>query len=300
VARRPCQQVHPALSSILGGFKVPYFWTGHQSEWATDVMFKDPESLASLFPAIVRHCMADLGADDVFTFLGKKLHGNFQGEVVTRYRRRIEGTCVKFKVGANWLKIYDKYGQLLRVEPTINFPKFFRVMRRAEGQDRSSTRLRPLRKGICDLQLRANISQAINKRVLDNLAVVSDSTPLKDLVDPITKPTQLGGKRVRALRPWAKDDLDLLTAISRGEFLIQGFRNRDLLPLLYATPSQDKLEHRRRSARVSRLLRLLRAHRLIVKVQGTHRYLLTKSGTATISALIALRDVPLSTIKQIA
>ena len=292
--------VHPALSTILGGFKASYFWTAHQSEWATDVMFKDPESLARLYPSIVRHCMTDLGSDDVFRFLGKKLNGNFQGEVITRFRRRLEGICVKHVVDRNWLKLYDKFAWLLRLESTINWPKFFKVMRCAEGQGESSKRLRPLRRGICDLQRRANVCQAINKRALDNLAIVADPTSIKDLLDPITKPAKIGGKRVRALRPWSKDDLDLLTAVARGEFLIQGFRNRDLLPLLYAMPSQDQKEHRRRSARISRLLRMLRAHGLIQKVERTHRYLVTKSGAATISALLGVRELPLSAIKQAA
>jgi len=291
--------VHPALSTILGDFKASYFWTAHQSEWATDVMFKDPESLAHLYPSIVRHCMTDLGSDDVFRFLGKKLNGNFQGEVLTRFRRRIEGICVKHFIDRNSLKLYDKFG-ILRLEGTINWPKFFKVMRCAEGHGNESKRLRPLRKGISDLQLRANVCQAINKRTLDNLAVIADPTPIKDLLDPITKPAELGGRRVRALRPWSKDDLDLLAAVARGEFLIQGFRNRDLLPLLYATSSQDKKEHRRRSARISRLLRMLRAHNLIEKVTGTHRYMVTKAGTATIAALLGVRELPLSAIKQVA
>ena len=50
-------------------------------------------------------------------------------------------------------------------------------------------------------------------------------------------------------------------------------------------------EARRRSAWVSRKLRLLRAHGLIYKVTGTHRYHLTKAGRiATTAILTALRS----------
>ena len=292
--------VNPACPQILAGFKVPYFWTLHQSEWATDVMFRDPESLASLYSALVRYSMSDLHCDDIFRFLGKKLHGNFEGEALTKLRRRLEGICVKFMIDSNWLKMYDKFASILRLEPTINNPKFFLVMRRAEGGGIESRERRPLRRGISDIRLRTNICQAINKRALDHLSVVAEPTPVRNLVETVTKPTELAGRRVRALQPWSQPDVDLLAAVAHGDFLIQGFRNRDLVPLLYPNPSNDQTENRKRSARISRLLRLLRAHGLIEKVEGTHRYLVTYHGRAVIAAVLGTREMPLSAVRQVA
>lgn len=290
------QQIHPALPDILGGFKIPYYWTVHQSEWATDVMFKDSDDLTRLMPSIIRHCMETLGSDDVFQFLGKKLMGNFLGEVLTKYRRRPEGVCIKFFADQNWLKLYQKLLLILRIEATINAAKFFPVMRTADGQGESSKKLRPMRKSICDLGLRANVGQAANKRLLDNIAVVGDSTRLKELVDDITKPTELGGRRVRALQPWSEPDLQLLSAVARGEFLQHGFRNRDLAQLLHAEPAKDAAERKRRSSRISRLLRLLRAHKLIDKVPHSHRYLVSKRGATVLAAILAVREMPISAI----
>jgi len=294
------QAVHPALPQILGGFKVPYFWTAHQSEWATDVMFKDPADLTRLMPAIVRHCMDNLHSDDVFRFLGKKLTGNFQGEILTKFRRRHEGICVKCFAERNSLKLYQKLLWLLRVETTINFPKFFPVMRRAEGQGPRSKRCRPMRKGIADLQLRANVSQATNKRCLDNVATIADPTPVKDLVDTIARPVDFAGRRVRAIQPWSQGDLELLTAVARGEFLAHGFRNRDLVNHLFAKPAANDADRKRRSAQISRKLRLLRAHGIVQKVEHSHRYLVTKRGAAIIAAILAVRDTPLAALKQAA
>jgi hypothetical protein len=86
-------------------------------------------------------------------------------------------------------------------------------------------------------------------------------------------------------------DLALLEAISRGEFVTAGFRNRDLRQLLY--PSSDSLspeEQRRLSAKISRLLRLLRAHGIIKKIPKTHRYQLSERGRLLTAALRATRD----------
>ncbi len=85
-------------------------------------------------------------------------------------------------------------------------------------------------------------------------------------------------------------DLALLEAISRGEFTLSGFRNHDIRRQLY--PNSDKAskeERQRLSARVSRLLRLLRAHGVILKIQKTHRYRVTSGGRPLTTALFATR-----------
>jgi hypothetical protein len=87
----------------------------------------------------------------------------------------------------------------------------------------------------------------------------------------------------------------LFQAVSRGEFLIAGCRNRDIRLALYGACA-DPAELRRQSARVSRQLALLRAHGLLKKIPRTHRYLLTETGAAAIAALLATRNTKLSTI----
>jgi hypothetical protein len=95
---------------------------------------------------------------------------------------------------------------------------------------------------------------------------------------------------VRALNPLAAADAAVLEAVSRHEFLIHGLRNRDLRGLLYPGQAATPVEERRRSAAVTRQLRLLRAHGLIRKVPKTHRYRVSESGRRTITALLAARN----------
>ena len=82
-------------------------------------------------------------------------------------------------------------------------------------------------------------------------------------------------------------DGKLLEAISGGQWAINGFRNRDVRALLYPHPASSS--EQRRAGQVTRSLSLLRAHGLIKKVTGTHRYLLTSQGTLIITALQAAR-----------
>ena len=50
------------------------------------------------------------------TFLDRKLHGNYQGEIGNRFNIRIEGTRIKHTLGAVSLKLYDKFGLMLRIK----------------------------------------------------------------------------------------------------------------------------------------------------------------------------------------
>ncbi len=115
--------------------------------------------------------------------------------------------------------------------------------------------------------------------------------PLGELASDLGKATTWKGRSVRALNPLAPADVELLEAISRGEFLLNGFRNRDLRTLLFADASSVSPEEaKRQAAKVTRLLRLLRAHGVITKIPKTHRYQLSTAGRSKVTALLAARQ----------
>jgi hypothetical protein len=131
------------------------------------------------------------------------------------------------------------------------------------------------------------------------LASVSGTTPLRVEACGLCRAVTVDGQRYRALNPWSEQDGALLEAVSRGEFTINGFRNRDLRALLYqrkGTPEQE----RKRSAAVSRKFGLLKAHGLIKKVNGTHRWLLTDKGRRLATALLAARQADVDQLTKLA
>src|SRR6516225_3986451 len=67
-----------------------------------------------------------------------------------------------------------------------------------------------------------------NERYLAALAATSGATPLFEWVDKTCQPVYRQGRRYRALNPWSKQDGLLLQLVNRGEFTLNGFRNRDL------------------------------------------------------------------------
>jgi len=294
------RELNPIHAEIFRAHKVRYYWSTYQSEWATDIVFKDPSVLKRLFPHLVRHAMTTFASPDVMRFLGRKipltgkLPARFQGEVVTDMKRRQEGVRIKHRLDENAIKAYDKAyterAALFRVEATVNSVKGFKAYRPKEGEPDGPCQWRDMRRGVADLYRRTEVSQHANERYLDALASTDDTTTLEELFLTVEQHTTWNGKRVRGLHPFTREDGALLQAIGRGEFTLNGFRNKDLQALLFDTPPAGPQDARRRSAQVSRKLRLLRAHGLIKKVSNEHRYYLTQHGRKVVTASLAARQ----------
>jgi hypothetical protein len=280
------RQFNPLVGKELG--EQDYYWVTEQAEYATDVLFKDETALAGLYPRLVEHAQACFGAEDVLKFFGRKLVPAFQGEVQTWVKRRPEGVRVNHSMKSNRLKMYDKAGSVLRIETTLNAAKEFKVRRR---NGRGEMAWQPLRKGVAWLWRYAQVSRASNGRYLEALAVVDDDSPARRLLDRATKPAKLNGRRRRGLQPLSPPDQQLFLAALRGEHRLRGFRNADLRRRLYAQGTDDALERRRRCARVTRLIQLLRARRLVAKIPHTRRYRVTRAGELLMSAAIKVKEL---------
>jgi hypothetical protein len=293
----------PAQDEIFerpGRPQLAYYWSVHQSEWASDVAFRDPAALAEIYPPLVLHGITSFSSADVMRFLGKKLDRRIRDEVVSDFKDRQEGVRIKHRAGDNSIKLYDKQGSVLRAETTLNDAHAFRVFRTAEGDEDGKHRWMPMRKGVADLHRRAVVSQGCNERFLDAFADVDTAAPLGSLLAEVCKPVSWNGKRVRALRPVPGGDLDLLKAIGRGEYAIDGMRNRDLQAQLFGTEAASGPERRRRSSKVTRLVRLLRAHGSLGKVPRTHRYKLSPRGRELVAAILATQRLTLEQINKLA
>ena len=283
---------------------VPYYWTAQEAEYATDMVFRTPADLQRLYPLWVRHAYATLQSSDLLHFMKYRAggdgwpHSRMSGEVKTSIKENVSGTRVRHQIKGNLLKMYDKRGSVLRVETLLTDLNHFRVYRTSEGKEEPPRYLR-LRKGVADLHRRAELSKKINDRYVTALAVVEEKQSLGEVTKELGKRRRWKGRSVRAPNPLSPEDVALLEAVSRGEFMIQGFRNKDLRALLFSEQRPvTAAEEKRRSTKVTRLLQLLRAHGLIAKVCKTHRYQVTNKGRTSISALVAARKADTKRLLQ--
>jgi hypothetical protein len=287
--------LHPELEAPLGQC---YYWSASQTEYATDVMFRDPGTLATLYPQWLHHGIRTFASADVLRYLGYRRPAAFRGDIATTLKRRPEGVRLKHFVNGNSIKMYDKEGELLRVETTIVNPREFRVYRACETSPGDKNKWLRMRSGVADLWRRAEVSRAANTRYLSALASVTEKTPLQEVARPVCRVVTVAGQHYRALNPWA-EDAPLLEIVSRGEFALNGLRNRDVRRELWPKPA-DRAEQRRQAAKVTRKLALLRAHGLIRKVSGTHRWVLTDHGRRIVTALLAARQADVEQLTQLA
>lgn len=281
---------NPAPATLFATAPLRYYWSVEQSEWASDVMFKDARRLDALYPSLVTHAMTQLGSRDVLRFLGRRVPtvgvGGFRGEVVSDLTRRPEGVRVKHAVNGNRVKMYNKQGSVLRVETVVNQPRDLTVFRPKEGEPDGENQWRYLRKGVADTYRRAELSQQANERYLAALAAATEPVSLGVLGAPLGRRVRFHGQPARALNPLAPSDAALLAAVAQGEFVLTGCRNRDLRRRLFRTPA-DGREARRQAGVVTRQLRLLRAHGIVRKVSHSHRYLVTAKGRVLLTAILA-------------
>jgi hypothetical protein len=296
---RLLNRVHPLHRERFAKCPGPYYWTIEQSEWATDVAFRSAQALGDLYATLIHHGIETFQSPDVMRFLGHKVpahggvNGHFTGQVVSDLKHRPEGVRIKHRVGRNTLKMYDKQGTVLRVETTLNDVRSLKVFRRRADQPPGQREWLPLRKGVADMSRRVQLSHSANRRYLQALSKIDAHTPLSRVADALCQPAwDKRGRRHRALNPLAAEDAQLLAAVTRGEFNITGFRNRDVRQVLFGEATTD-VQRRRQASRVTRKLALLRAHGLIRKVPKSHRYLLTSAGQTAIPALLAARKATL-------
>lgn len=282
------RRVNPLLNDVLANDE--YYWVADQAEYATDVMFRDKNALQPVYEQLLRHATLCFSAEDVMTFLGRKPHAGFQGEVLTDLKRKREpGARVKHRVAENWIKMYDKFGSVLRIETVINQPKQFQIRRRGTRRGKVVVGWYPMAKGVANLYRYAEVSLAANRRYLEALAAAPTPVAKRHALARLSNTVRRAGRPYRGFNPAAPEDMRLFTAVLRGAHLLRGFRNREVAKELFAQP-RDATGRRRISARVSRLLKRLRMHGCLAKVPRSRRWRVTPDGHALLSIAIRAYD----------
>jgi hypothetical protein len=281
------KRCNPLLGDLLKG--LAYHWVIDQAEFAFDILFANANALASLYPRLLEHAALHFSGEDILSYLGRKRPGACVDEVLTDLKKQPQGFRVKHRYQGNWIKMYDKFAQVLRIEVVINRPSTFRVRRWGTRKGQRVFGWYPLIKNVAFLGRYAHVAHQAACRYVNGLAVVDDPKVSQNLLDRVCNRASFAGRKRRALNPLSRTDQQLFLAVLRGEHALRGFRSRDLAQYLNQPPSPDPNQRRRQSGQRCRLLQLLRAHGLIARLPHTRRYRVTDRGFAFMSAAIHLR-----------
>jgi hypothetical protein len=285
------EDLHKALDIFLirycpmpDEWNLSYNYTIRQVEYACDILFKSEEALKPLYDNIIKTAMHTVMPDDIANFLGKRISVLFEGEAGSRLGRRILGTRIKHQMGDISVKIYDKFGKILRIEVTSNDVSQLRIFREVQKRDGTTVKtIAPVKKSIYSLFDLISVFKNACNRYLEFISSFDDPTDgLKKLARVVETVTE-NDKNYKGFNFFDKDDEKILLAVADGKFTLKGITNKMLRSFL---PEKKPWQ-------ISRILKRLRLHGLIKKVGNTYKYYLTSLGKQVIVAGLSFKNISL-------
>ncbi len=262
-----------------------YHWTIMQIEYATDLVFKNRNTLAPIYDEMLKTMMHTVTPDDVARFLGrKKVHGKNNLDMDTSYRqvKRLEMRRIKHTMDSSSVKMYDKFGKVLRIETTTNNTTNFSHYRSVEHRDGTKTsKVAPVKKSIYSLAALPAIFKACNKRYLNFIAAIEVPISGKKRLQKITQSQKLNNRSYKGFNFFDQEDERLLCLIAKGDFCIKGFANKNI----------RKYMPQKSSPQISRILKRLKVKGLIKKIGNTYRYYMTKLGRKTVNTALKIKEL---------
>jgi len=223
------EEIHDILDTlareycpVISQFQLNYHWSIMQAEYATDIVFSQKDYLQSMYDTLTRTAIHTVKPQNIATFLGKKLHGNYQGEMGNNFHTRIEGTRIKHTMGNASIKMYDKFGSILRIETTTNDVSFFEHYRKVEHRDGTTeAKVAHMKKGIYSLVPLQRVLSLANHRYLEFISTIDDKRVGIENLNKISKNVIEKNRTYKGFNLFSNEDQQIVLSIVRGEIYDQ-------------------------------------------------------------------------------
>jgi len=267
---------------IFKDFCDSYHWSVLQAEYSTDIVFHRQKDLQEIYQNLVATAIHTVKPENIATFLGRKSHQRYEGEMGNHYHIRLEGCRVKHMMGPLSIKMYDKYQQILRIETTTSDIRFFQHYRKVDKRDGTTvTKFTSMKKYIYSIPPLITLMKASNRRYLEFISAIEDKNLGNTRLNKLTKPIEKNKRKYKGINFFAEQDLHIMEIISRGEFNLYGFKNKDI----------RKYFPNKNSGQISRLLKRIRLLGLIKKIGKTYKYYLTLMGKQAILTAMKIKEL---------
>jgi len=267
---------------VVTELELAYQWSIMQAEYATDLVFKSQKTLQAFYPHLLETLTHAVKPADIATFLGRKLNGNYQGEMGNHFNKRWLGTRIKHQMGPVSIKMYDKFSFILRIETTVNNVSFFKHYHQMQHRDgTTTTKWAPMKKTIYSLPALQEVLSAANQRYLKLISSVATPEVGVEKLQHLAETKTENSHRFKGFNLFSEEDTCLFRSLSQGEFAISGFTNKQLRQYL-ANKSANQ---------VTRLINRLRVHGIIKKVGRCYKYYLTELGRQWTIMTLKLREM---------
>lgn len=267
---------------VVSEHKMSYYWSIMQAEYATDLVFKKQNTLQAFYPRLLETLTHAVKPADIATFLGRKLNGNYQGEMGNRFNKRWLGSRIKHQMGPVAIKMYDKFSLVLRIETTVNNVTFFKQYRQVDKRNGTTvTKWAPMKKTIYSLPPLQEALLAANRRYIKFISSIATPEVGVEKLHHLAETKTENNHRYKGFNLFSEEDTCLFRTLLQGEFAISGFTNKQLRQYLaHLSPSQT-----------TRLIARLRIHGIIKKVAKGYKYYLTDLGRQSACLALKLREM---------
>lgn len=267
---------------VVAEQNMSYYWSIMQTEYATDFVFKDQDTLQAFYPHLLETLIHAVKPADIATFLGRKLNGNYQGEMGNRFNKRWLGSRIKHQMGPVSIKMYDKFSFILRIETTVNDVTFFKQHRQVEKRNGTSVmKWAPMKKTLYSLPPLQEVLLAANQRYIKFLSSISTPEVGVEKLHILAETKTENNHRYKGFNLFSEEDTCLFRTLLQGEFAISGFTNKRLR-LYFADRS---------AGQITRIIARLRVHGVIKKVAKGYKYYLTDFGRQSASMALKLIEM---------
>lgn len=277
----------PILKILSRCWSMKYHWSAKQVEYSTDILFNSEERLNILYQQLLTYCNNTVVPENVMSFLGKRFSGKQSGRIQSSCKRTYNGFRIKHQCGALSIKIYNKAGNVLRVELTVNDLSQLKVFREVHHKDGSLTKEQAqMEKSIYSLPYVARYGKTNTNRYLDFLSKMEDnSRGISELSDFTNKKTD-NGRNYKGFNPLNENELHIFQVLLNGALIANGFSSKHLKKYL-----SQYFKEQWTTSKISRLLKRLIVFKLIKRIKHSYKYFLTETGRIIITMFLKLRNM---------
>ena len=195
---------------------------------------------------------------------------------------------MKHRNGPNSIKMYNKAGNVLRIEITFYDISEFNVYREVhQTNGQIVKKLAQMKKSIYSFEHVVRIAKAAINRYLDYLSkMVDNSSGLAELRQFTERKTE-NNRNYQGFNPLNREDCIIFQQLVNKSFIVNGFTNKSLKSALL----QQIADKNWNTGKVSRLIKRLRVFGLVRKVHKTYKYFLTEKGRMLTTLTIKLRNI---------
>lgn len=244
-----------------------------QIEYCNNIRFKDKEILDGLFERIIDNHRTIGNPDSISNIFQRRITKSYKGVCKTNIVNFDQHPCIKSAYKKTYVKQYNKKGVILRTETVINDLKDLGLL-----------------KSVLSIKQVKKVAGNINRRYLKSISSVKLNFVRKNGLEKLAQSEKIGESRrsITGVRLSDPRIMRVINAVTKSSNLIHGFTNKEIRREVQMKNELNENEYS--SSKMGYDLKRLLVKKIINKIDGKNKYVLTMFGIKICKALLLIKD----------